>query len=83
MLAAVNGYYNGEHIVLNENVKMHRGQRVIITILDYDVPPAVETEAPDELDKKMIADSRVDNDESMALDDFAKELGFEPNDLRV
>lgn len=38
---------------------------------------------PDEWDKKMIADSKDDNDESMSLDDFVKEMGFEPNDLRV
>lgn len=38
---------------------------------------------PDEWDKEMIADSKVDNDESMSLDAFVKEMGFNPDDLRV
>lgn len=42
--------------------------------------PEVE---PDEWDKKMITDSKDDNEESIPLDDFAKELGFDPNDLRI
>lgn len=43
----------------------------------------IPEEVPDEWDRDMIADSREDNDESMSLDDFVKELGFNPNDLRV
>ena len=35
MLTAVNGYYNGTHIVTNEKVHLVAGQKVIITILDY------------------------------------------------
>ena len=35
MLAAVNGYYDGEQIVMDEKVKMQKGQKVIITILEY------------------------------------------------
>lgn len=42
--------------------------------------PEVE---PDEWDKAMIADSKIDNDEAVSFDEFVKELGFEPNDLRV
>lgn len=34
MLAAVNGYYNGDSIVLEENVSLTKGQKVIVTILD-------------------------------------------------
>lgn len=34
MFAAVNGYYNGNNIVLEENVSLAEGQRVIVTILD-------------------------------------------------
>lgn len=44
---------------------------------------SIPEEEPDEWDKAMIADSKIDNDESMQLDDFVKELGFEPNDLRI
>ncbi len=45
--------------------------------------PDIPEEAPDDWDKAMIADSQVDNDESAALDDFVKELGFDPDDLRI
>ncbi len=34
MLTAVKGYYNGNQIVIDEDVKMAVGQEVIITILD-------------------------------------------------
>ena len=33
MLTSVQGYYNGRHIVLNEDVKMDAGQQVIVTML--------------------------------------------------
>lgn len=35
MLTAVNGYYNGEQIVMEEEVNLQAGQKVIVTILDY------------------------------------------------
>ena len=34
MLAAVKGYYNGSHIVINEDLNLSTGQDVIVTILD-------------------------------------------------
>ncbi|MBD5528805.1 MAG: hypothetical protein HDR02_10460 [Lachnospiraceae bacterium] len=34
MLAAVKGYYNGSHIVIDEDVSLSAGQEVIVTILD-------------------------------------------------
>lgn len=34
MLAAVKGYYNGNHIVINEDISLNTGQEVIVTILD-------------------------------------------------
>ena len=34
MLKAVNGYYDGKHIVTEENIRLVTGQKVIITILD-------------------------------------------------
>ncbi len=43
----------------------------------------IPEEIPDEWDKEMIANSREDNEESMSLNEFAKELGLNPNDLRV
>lgn len=39
-------------------------------------------EAPDEWDQAMIADSREDNSETMPFNDFVKELGFNPDELR-
>lgn len=38
---------------------------------------------PDEWDKKLIADSKENNDETMSLDDFVEELGFNPAELQV
>ena len=34
MYTAVTGYYDGNHIVMNENMQLSIGQEVIITILD-------------------------------------------------
>lgn len=39
MLAAVKGYYNGNHIVINENISLYTGQEVIVTILDTPEQP--------------------------------------------
>ena len=39
-----------------------------------------ETE-PDEVDKWLISDSLIDNDESMPLDDFIRSMGMDPDDL--
>ncbi len=33
MLTSVQGYYNGSHIVLDENIKLDTGQQVIVTVL--------------------------------------------------
>lgn len=39
MLAAVKGYYNGNHIVINEDISLSTGQEVIVTILDTQNTP--------------------------------------------
>lgn len=39
MLAAVKGYYNGSHIVINEDIGLSAGQEVIVTILDTQSVP--------------------------------------------
>lgn len=39
MLAAVKGYYNGSHIVFNEDISLSAGQEVIVTILDSQSVP--------------------------------------------
>ncbi len=39
MLAAVKGYYNGSHIVINEDINLNTGQEVIVTILDTQNQP--------------------------------------------
>ena len=38
MLTAIDGYYDGAHIVINEKVPLQKGQRVIVTV-DIDVAP--------------------------------------------
>lgn len=43
----------------------------------------IPEEEPDEWDKVMIKNSKDNNEESMPLDEFVKELGFNPNDLRI
>jgi len=43
----------------------------------------IPEEEPDEWDQALIKDSQVDNAESMEMDDFVKELGFTPDDLRI
>lgn len=45
----------------------------------YNIP----VEEPDEWDKAIIKSSKEDNEESMPLNDFVKELGFNPDDLRI
>jgi len=39
MLAAVKGYYNGSHIVIDEDISLSTGQEVIVTILDTPSAP--------------------------------------------
>lgn len=34
MMTAVNGYYNGNRIVMDEDIPLRKGQRVIITLLE-------------------------------------------------
>lgn len=41
----------------------------------------IEEEEPDEFDKELIADSLVDNDESMPLEDFINSLGIDINEI--
>lgn len=38
MLASVRGHYNGSQIVLEENVSLSKGQKLIITVLDAEQP---------------------------------------------
>ena len=44
---------------------------------------SIPEEEPDKWDKDMIKSSQEDNEESIPLDEFVKELGFNPNDLRI
>lgn len=39
MLTAVKGYYNGNHIVIEEDIKLSVGQEVIVTVLEMKKPP--------------------------------------------
>ncbi len=47
MMTAVGGYFNGTQIVPDEDLCLHEGQRVIITVLDL---PDADTE---NLERKM------------------------------
>ena len=38
MITAIEGYYNGSHIVLTENVALQTGQKVIVTADVVDAP---------------------------------------------
>ena len=51
MLNAVNGYYNGENVVLTENVSPKKGQRAIIIFLDDEHTSDMITAADNELDE--------------------------------
>lgn len=42
MLATVKGYYNGNHIVISENVNLNIGQEVMVTILDTQSAPEMK-----------------------------------------
>lgn len=38
MLTAVKGYYNGNQIVMEEDIQLSAGQEVIVTVLDMKKP---------------------------------------------
>ena len=42
MLTSIKGHYNGSQIVLEENVGLTKGQKLIITVLDPEQPDAKE-----------------------------------------
>lgn len=38
MLTSIRGHYNGSHIVLEEEIGLSKGQKLIITVLDNESP---------------------------------------------
>lgn len=42
---------------------------------------SIEEVEPDDFDRELIADSEIDNDDVMDLDDYVRSLGMSPNDL--
>lgn len=60
--------------------KVSREKRIPFEV---SIEPVIFEKTPDEWDKAMIADSKKDNEEKMPLDEFTKELGFNPDDLRI
>ena len=54
--------------------------KAFITLFGRGFSNFEETE-PDEVDKWLISDSLIDNDESMPLDDFIRSMGMDPDDL--
>ncbi len=55
--------------------------RAFVTL--FGASTEIPEEEPDEWDQALIKDSQTDNAESMSMDDFVKELGFTPDDLRI
>lgn len=60
--------------------KVSREKRIPFEV---SIEPVIAEKTPDKWDKTMIADSKKDNEEKMSLDEFTKELGFNPDDLRI
>ena len=54
--------------------------KAFITLFGRDFDD-IEEEEPDEFDKELIADSLIDNDESMPLEDFINSLGIDINEI--
>ena len=54
--------------------------KAFITLFGRGFSNFEETE-PDEVDKWLISDSLIDNDESMPLDDFIRSMGMDPDDV--
>lgn len=44
-MLAIQGYYDGQQIVLNENIKLAYGQQVIVTVLDNVIEPPKKNDA--------------------------------------
>lgn len=42
---------------------------------------SIEEVEPDDFDRELIADSEIDNDDAVDLDDYVRSLGMNPNDL--
>lgn len=73
MMTAVKGYYNGNQIIMDEDVKLTAGQEVIVTILDV----------PKQVNKKIDLNKYMGRGEKMFhsdAQDYIKELR---NDDRI
>ena len=64
MLTAVSGYYNGQQIVMDEEINLRDGQRVIITIL--------EPESVSQKDKRVSLKKYVGRGEKMFVNDASE-----------
>lgn len=68
MLSAVKGYYDGNRIVIDEDVKLAIGQKVIVTILENDNNSKEETSIKKDtsfskpLGLEEISEEKLDND---------------------
>ena len=69
MLTAVSGYYDGNGIVMDEEISMTVGQRVIITILDH--TPVNHPEQKIQLDKYIGRGQKMFNGDA---GEYVKEL---------
>ena len=62
MLSAVKGYYDGNRIVIDEDIKLSIGQRVIVTILENDNISHDKTVLNKPLGLEEISEEKLDND---------------------
>ena len=62
MLSAVKGYYDGNRIVIDEDIKLSIGQKVIVTILENDSNSINNTAFNKPLGLEEISEEKLDND---------------------
>lgn len=68
MMTAVEGYYNGSQIVTDEKIRLRKGQRLIITVLEN---TTAHSEKPTDLRKYMGRGKKMFNGN---VDTYVEEL---------
>lgn len=68
MMTAVEGYYNGTQIVTDEKIRLRKGQRLIITVLET---TTAHSEKPSDLRRYMGRGKKMFNGN---VDTFVEEL---------
>ncbi|WP_028508958.1 hypothetical protein [Ruminococcus sp. NK3A76] len=71
MMTATGGYFNGDHIVMDEQITLKNGQRVIITVLD---PFQSDVRADKGDIKSFMGRGKKLFDDTTAIDKYVMEL---------